>query len=250
MHVLVTGGLGWTAASIVAELEAAGHTTALFDRAAAPHQEIHRGDIGDFSAVRQSFSKVEGVVHLAVATGAAAYRDPQIPFKVNVAGTYNLFEAARRAGLARVVLLSAAPVHLAPEDCRPGRWSSSAGEDHLYDLTKRLQEEVARDYCQTYGMTAIALRPGHIVDGRAGVDPKGRPLRQLAYCRSGWICRYDLARACRLALEVEASGFRALPLVGARPGYERFGVRETEEALGFRIQCDFAAYAALDGDKE
>ena len=30
------------------------------------------------------------------------------------------------------------------------------------------QEEIARDFCATYGMQAIALRAGHIVDGQAG----------------------------------------------------------------------------------
>ena len=140
-------------------------------------------------------------------------------------------------------MVSSAPVHTAEETWGSDRWYSSVGEDHLCDLTKRLQEEIAKDFCETYGMKANVLRAGHIVDGRAGVDPKGRPLDHLTYCEGGWICRHDLARACCLALTLEADGFLALPLIGSRRGYERFRVAETESRLGFRLECDFTRYA-------
>ena len=91
-------------------------------------------------------------------------------------------------------------------------------------------------------MTSVALRAGHIVDGRVGVDPNNHPLEELAYCKRGWICRYDLAQACRFALQAEAHGFVTLPVVGSRRGYERFGVEETERFLGFSIERDFASY--------
>ena len=38
----------------------------------------------------------------------------------------------------------------------------------LYDLTKRLQEEMASDFSETYGLPVTILRAGHIVDGRLG----------------------------------------------------------------------------------
>lgn len=252
MRILLTGGIGWTAEGIVAELERAGHRMVLFDLPSSMEakfsedlcsgRDVHVGDIADYRTVRSLADNVEGVVHLAVATGEAAYHDPKIPFSVNVEGTYNLFEAARVSGISRVVLMSSAPVHI--DDCGVSSrtWRSSTGEDHLYDLTKRLQEEIARDFCDTYGMTTIALRAGHIVDGRVGVDPNNRPLEELTYCKGGWVCRYDLARACRFALQAEAHGFVALPVVGSRRGYERFDVAETERFLGFSIKCDFASY--------
>ena len=62
-------------------------------------------------------------------------------------------------------------------------WRSSEEDSPLYDLTKRLQEEIARDYCETHGMTTIVLRAGHIVDGRSEKDLKGRSLSTLTYCR-------------------------------------------------------------------
>ncbi len=245
MRVLITGGLGWTAAAIIAELEKAGHQVLLFDLPAAakinahPHRAVLHGDVADYRAVRAAVGQAEGLVHLAVATGAGA-QDPRTSFRVNVEGTYNLFEAARSTGVSRLVAMSEAPVHI--DGAGGQEWQSSPGQDHLYDLTKRLQEEIARDFCATYNMTATVLRPGHIVDGRTGVDPRGRPLTELSYCKGGWICRHDLARACRGALETATTGFSALPVIGARPGYQRFDVARTERLLDFRVECDFAAY--------
>ena len=245
MRVLVTGGAGWTAAAIVAELAQAGHRPVLFDRvppAGPPARcETRIGDVSDYASVEAALAGTQAAVHLAVATGDGAYNEPRLPFATNVRGTYNLFEAAHRAGVHRLVLMSGAPVHLEP-GAADGAWRSHPGDDHLYDLTKRLQEEIARDFCAARGMTAVALRAGHIVDGRAGLDPKGRALETLDYCKGGWVCRYDLARACRLALEADLRGFVALPVVGALPGYGRFGVAETERVLGFRLESDFAGF--------
>src|SRR5690242_1456625 len=79
------------------------------------------------------------------------------------------FGAARLHAGRRVVLMSSASVHLPHDRPRKVRatadWTSASGEDHLYDLTKRIQEEIARDFCWTFGMDAVVLRAGHIVDG-------------------------------------------------------------------------------------
>ena len=58
-------------------------------------------------------------------------------------------------------------------------------------------------------------------------------------CKGGWTCRYDLARACRLALEVDTHGFTVLPVVGSKTGYESLNVARTEEFPGFSIKRDF-----------
>ena len=92
-------------------------------------------------------------------------------------------------------------------------------------------------------MRAIALRSGHIVDGRARVDPHGTPLSELEYCRGGWICRYDLARVVVAALACDADGYDAFHVIGSRDARERFDVDRTEEVLGVRIREDFGELA-------
>lgn len=247
MRVLVTGGMGWTASAIVDALHSAGHTPRVLDLPGMPvpdgyprHRlEVFRGDIADADAVRAACSDVDKVIHLAVATDREAYRAPGLPLQVNVGGTYNVFAGLRAAGRSDVVLISSAAVHLAGDARSPTTWRSSSGPDHLYDLTKRLQEEIARDFCETYAMNATVLRSGHIVDGRTGLDPEGRPLADLTYCRGGWIDRYDLARACLGAIEGDLRGFRVLNVVGAGEGYERFDVARAEVQLGFQIVSRF-----------
>ena len=80
-------------------------------------------------------------------------------------------------------------------------------------------------------MHCVALRAGHIVDGRRQIDPSGRPLAELDHCRGGWVCRGDLARAVVGAVEADAAGYSAYHVVGARMGSERFGTDRAESAL-------------------
>lgn len=254
MRVLVTGSTGWTAQAIVLALVDAGHTVYGFDlpdaeylpEARAVLRAATRSTIADQEAVDTAVRGVAAIVHLAVAVGSETYNDPRVPFATNVCGTYNVFAAARRHGVGRVVLLSEAAVHFMPPDgqqidARHG-WRSSPDGDHLYDLTKRLQEQIAQDFCATYGMTAFVLRAGHIVDSRAQVDPAGRSLDTLTYCRGGWVCRYDIAAACVRALVVDATGYQAFHVIGSVAARERFDIERTERELGVVCAQQFAQY--------
>ena len=140
-----------------------------------------------------------------------------------------------------MVLVSSAAVHLPPGSAplSASAWRSSPGGDHLYDLTKRLQEEIARDFCATFGMTAVVLRAGHLVDGMYGVDAHGRSLGGLRYARGGWLCRHDLARACLQALRFPHTGYHAFHVVGSRA---RFDLERTERELGFHCAVTFDQY--------
>lgn len=240
MRIMITGGLGWTAESTVDLLSEAGHHLRLLDidGPCCGSAEVVFGDVADPLVVKSAFDDVEAIVHFAVAVGKDDYHSPEVPFRTNVLGTYNVLKAASNSGTP-VVLLSSAPVHLSLDEPPQGRWSSSPGGDHLYDLTKRLQEEMALDFSKTFDLPVTVLRAGHIVDSRLGSDPKGRSLDQLKYCKGGWVCRHDIARACSLAVTNPPSELRMLHLVGASPGYESYEVWRTEETLGFQLESRF-----------
>lgn len=254
MKVLITGAFGWTAISITQALRQAKHVIIAFDLPAStcPNftkpllSKIILGDVANFNQVNNAVQEAEAIVHLAVAVGDNDYQNSDIPFRVNVQGMYNIFEAARRRSVQQIILMSSASVHLhhsgnkkvsALGDCR-----SDDGEDHLYDLTKCLQEEIAKDFCQTYKMNAITLRAGHIVDGKREVDPTGKPLSMLNYSRGGWVCRYDLAAACVKALELELSGYNAFHVIGALQAKQHFDIERTEKQLGPIFQTRFEQY--------
>jgi nucleoside-diphosphate-sugar epimerase len=251
--ILVTGAGGWTAHPILDALLREGHEVVALD---LPGYAYH-GDgslhppvrwigasVTDLAGVEEAARSVEAIIHLAVAVGPNDYYScPKMPFSTNLLGSYNVFEAARRQEVSKVVLMGSAPVHLAPlergrVDART-RLPTSAGGDHLYDLTKRLQEETARGFCETYEMEVVVLRAGHVVDGIKGVDAKGTPLGELQYCRGGWVCRHDLAEACLKALSFDAKGYHAFHIIGSREAREHFDIERTEEKLGFRPRVTF-----------
>jgi len=201
------------------------------------------GDVTDPADVERALGDAVAVVHTASVFKSADPGGVDL-LRVNVAGTYTVLNVARRRSPMRVVLLSEAPVHLPASGQVPERgWRSSTGDDHLYDLSKGLQEATARDFCRTFGIDVIALRLGHVVDGSIGRDFAGHPLAELEYCRSGWVCCHDVARACAAAAtSPDLHGFVPLPVIGATSGRERFGVDETERALDVRFREAFTGY--------
>jgi nucleoside-diphosphate-sugar epimerase len=246
---LITGAAGWTARPILDRLGGAAPPLICLDVEQPADGQLQglrwiQADVGDFGAVEAAISPdVTAVVHLAVAVGESNYAQPETAFRTNVLGTYNVFEVARRNAVRRVVLISSAPVHLPSATIRSAtEWKSDAGEGHLYDLTKRLQEEIARDYAATFRMDAIVLRAGHVVDARERRDPHGRDLEQLAYCRGGWVCRHDLAAAVARSLDAPLSGFHLFSIVGAGSARRRFDVERAEDQLGFTIEARFEEY--------
>lgn len=108
MKILVTGGTGGVGRPTVAWLLAHGHEVRVLDLRIAdplPGADYREGDITDFAALREHVAGMEGVLHLA------AYPHPSMAaseemFRVNVGGTFNVFQAAVAAGIRRVVCAS------------------------------------------------------------------------------------------------------------------------------------------------
>jgi uronate dehydrogenase len=251
---LVTGAFGWTAQAIIETLHEAGHEIVAFDLpTASPHSQVTqhfsnviRGDISHYDDIFGASEHIDAIIHLAVAVGQGDYDTADRPFAVNVKGTYHIFEASRQHNISKIVMMSSAPIHIPHQSGEKihavHTYKSSPDGDHLYDLTKRLQEDIAKDFCATFDMNCVVLRAGHIVDGRAEVDPKGRPLSQVHYCRGGWVCRYDLAAACLKALEIDRTGYNAFHVIGGRKAQTYFDIERTEHELGLTCKTHFEAY--------
>jgi len=73
-------------------------------------------------------------------------------------------------------------------------------------------------------------------------DPRGRPLADLKYCRGGWVCRYDLARAVVAALAWRGRGYEAFHIIGDRRMRGRFDVARAKASLGIELETDFSGY--------
>ena len=102
-RVLVTGMSGLIGGALRARLAAA-HELRALNRGRVDGVPCHQADIADLEAIRPAFDGVDVVVHLAAnAHGSAPWADV---LQHNVVGTYNVFEAARLAGVKRVIYAS------------------------------------------------------------------------------------------------------------------------------------------------
>ena len=86
------------------------------------------------------------------------------------------------------------------------------------------------------------LRACHIVDSRRGIDKLGTGLEQEGGWSINWVCRHDLAQACRLAVEKEEIGLEILHIVGSAEAEEHCNAGRAREVLGLELQADFGRF--------
>lgn len=170
---LITGGSGFIGTRLARLLRAEGERVVLFDRWFVPEAlgslaaecEAIEGDVSSFEAVNRVVSEVrpDGIVHLAAILSGQCEGDPALAFQINVGGTFNVLEAARRAGVGRVVATSSAAVYEEPEPAPP------RDEDHplaplgVYGMTKTTGEAWCAFYARRYGLDVRIARPGAVV---------------------------------------------------------------------------------------
>ena len=112
MKVVVMGGAGKVGRYVVRELlrdedGRPAHDVSVFDRAASAELPVPQtvGDHADFEAVAKALEGAEAVIHLSAYPGPGLAPD-YVLFQGNVAGTFNVHDAASRMGVRRVVTLS------------------------------------------------------------------------------------------------------------------------------------------------
>ncbi|MDQ7793860.1 MAG: NAD-dependent epimerase/dehydratase family protein [bacterium] len=216
MKLLVTGGSGFIGSHVAQTLRSRGHEVLTFDfRPPAPGLGIQgvEGDVCDLATLTPAMPGVDVVCHLAgVADVYVALDDPQLAAKVNVLGTANVMQAAREAGISRVVYASTWEVYGAPR-YQPVDEGHPCVPDHPYSITKYAGERMALCCGALDGISTIALRLGTAYGSRLRassvfsvfiqralhgqsipVHGDGKQARQFTHA-------YDLARAFVAAAE-------------------------------------------------
>ena len=173
---LVTGALGCIGAWVVRNLIREGVPTAIFDQASDPRRlrlimsedELARvqmlsGNISDLTAVEGALKETgtTHLIHLAALQVPFCKADPSLGARVNVVGTVNVFEAAKRCGLQRVVYASSAAVYGISEDYPEGplAYDAPLHPGTHYGVYKQANEGTARVYWKDNGISSIGLRP-------------------------------------------------------------------------------------------
>ena len=174
-HFLVTGALGCLGAWIVRNLVAEGVAVTAFDLGDDPHRlrlimtpdEVARaqfvnGDVTDAGALEATIQErgVTGIIHLAALQVPSCKANPALGARVNVVGTTNVFEAAHKTGLQRVVYASSVAVYgLREEYADLIQHHDPLRPRTLYGVYKQANEAAARVYYWDHGLSSIGLRP-------------------------------------------------------------------------------------------
>lgn len=128
---------------------------------AFPQFELCDGDIRDDRVVRKLFSqhRFDTVIHLAAMAGVRASVDaPHLYVDVNISGTVNLLEAARKNGNAHFVFASTSSAYGRTEAIPFLETDSAAAPLAPYPATKRSCELLGHSYHHIHGMSFTALR--------------------------------------------------------------------------------------------
>jgi nucleoside-diphosphate-sugar epimerase len=124
---------------------------------------IENGDIADHSFLDTAFREfgATNVIHLAALQLPFCKEAPHKGALVNVVGTINVFEAAKRLGIRKIVYASSAAVYGLSEEYSPGAISHEAplGPRSHYGVYKQANEGNARVYWLDDGIASIGLRP-------------------------------------------------------------------------------------------
>lgn len=199
-RILITGMSGLIGRIMHRALEGKYALIAL-NRRPVPGVQCYQADISDLNRIRPAFEGVEVVLHLAaIARGEAPWEEV---LRHNVIGTYNVFEAAREAGVRRVVFASSGAVINdyerdspynklveGPDKPLPAEWpmithESSFRPQGLYGCSKIWGEALGRHYCDRYGLSIICVRIGAVL-------PEDRPTAPRHF--SVWCSHRDVAQ--------------------------------------------------------
>jgi UDP-glucose 4-epimerase len=166
MRVLVTGGSGFIGSHVVDKLRARGHEPVIYDLRPSPWHEPGTvdtvlGSITDREALERALHSCDAVAHLAaVADVNDVHAEPEDAERVNARGTVAVLEAARRAGVKRLVYASTIWVYSDCEDEAVDEDTLLPAPSHLYTSTKLAGELYCKAYLELYGIDYTILRFG------------------------------------------------------------------------------------------
>jgi len=232
MKILITGARGTIGRRLVPRLESE-HELILTSRSAVDGDDRWRQvDVTQLDQVEAAAEGMDAIIHLAIATGHEGdYEDDRFNderWDINAKGTYNVFEAAARAGVRRVVYTSSLTVvwgYPAPEWVpadAPGKPVETCG------LTKYVGEQIARTYARLHHMEVLCLRIPAPIDVDDPATAGGSILPQ-------WMAFSDLVEAFSLSVTAPVSGCEVVTLVG-ESSQRRWDLSKAEKLLGYKGQ--------------
>jgi UDP-glucose 4-epimerase len=178
MKYLVTGGAGFIGSHIARTLLQQGVDVRILDNFSSGKREnieglnveVVEGDLRDASCVAEAVRGVNIIFHEAAFVSVPeSMEKPQECFDVNITGTSILFEAARKAGVKRVVIASSAAVY-GDSEAMPLVEDTPLKQLSPYAVAKRVDEMYAELYTRSFGFEVVALRYFNVYGPRQRPD--------------------------------------------------------------------------------
>ncbi len=231
LRVLITGAAGGIGRCLHRALSGRYRLLRLADRAVAtclhPSEQALTGDFTEAAFAARAVADMDVLVHLAGMPKEAPW---ETILPDNIVATVNVFEAARAAGVQRIVFASsnhAIGFRAVEETVGIGE---PVRPDSRYGVSKVFGEALARMYADKYGIDAAWLRIGSFRE-------RPEDARQLAT----WISHRDMAALARCAIEAPPYGFAVVYGVSAN---RRARWTSPDAArLGYAPQDDAEEYA-------
>jgi UDP-glucose 4-epimerase len=208
--------------------------------------EIIEGDISDWATVTSAVTQCDLIFHLAALVSVPeSITNPRLNQQINVTGTFNVFEAARLAGVKRVVYSSSSAVYGELPQL-PAREESTPAPISPYGAAKWINEITAESYRTTFGLEAIGLRymnvfgprqdPASPYSGvlsifcRAAVAGKGITIYGDGRQTRDFVFVQDVVQANLLAAQLPASQISSQPIFNVGRG-EQSSLNDIVEML-------------------
>jgi uronate dehydrogenase len=233
MHrVLITGAGGGIGRSLRDTLRGIYPVLRLSDRVpiapARDKEEVDQTDIADMRAVEKMVAGIDGIIHLGGISGENTWENI---LQGNIIGLYNVFEAARRAGVKRIVM--------ATSNHAVGFYPRSQIIDHRvvprpdsrYGVSKAFSEALASLYADKHGIGCLCTRIGNF--GTKPIDS-----RRLSI----WISPRDYTQLVRIGLDHPDIHFEIV--YGVSGNKRSWYDNSNAYRLGYKPQDDSEPYAA------
>ena len=262
MRFLVTGGAGFIGSNLVDRLLAEdGEVTILDDfndfydpaikranvEAFAKPVRVVEGDLRDLAAVHDSMEDVDVVIHLAARAGVRpSIEHPRLYFSTNVDGTFNVMEAARDAGIKRVIFASSSSVYGVNKKVPFAESDPILRTISPYAATKIAGEQICSNFSHLHDMRVVCLRFFTVYGPRQRPDlaiskfvrliDEGRPIDRYGSGDTGRDYTYvdDIVQGIMGAVSYDGQPFDIFNLGGSHTVTLNEMIAAVEDAIGVK----------------
>ncbi|MGW5723977.1 NAD-dependent epimerase/dehydratase family protein [Amycolatopsis sp. NPDC003865] len=238
-RVLITGSAGVVGTLMRPRLKREGRVLRLLDvasqTASDASEEIVTASVTDAAAMASACEGVDALIHLG---GHSRENSWEATLDVNINGTHTVLEAARAAGVQRVILASsnhAVGFRRNDEDLPA---DSSPRPDTYYGVSKAAIEALGSLYHSRFGMDVIVIRIGSCFETPLPLGPRGL---------TTWLSPDDGARLFEACLSAPSPGYRLI--WGVSDNTRRIYSLAEAEALGYKSLDDAEVYAEQLADR-